>query len=564
MANATLKFDLSASGNLGEALDAATQKMKQLDNQVTRSTRGMNTYGQQTSRISGYFKFFKGAAQQAGYQIGDYAVQVANGTSKMQAFGQQGAQMLGIFGPIGALLGAGVAVFSAIAVAKQKATGAASDYKSSMDVLQTQISAVKEVTEILKMSQDDLNTTYGAGAEIVRGFAIEQAKLVQAQAARTLADQIVVANDAIKQFTQYSNTAFSSGQMYADALRNIKNELGVTGQGARDLESAFRDLRDAQSTEQQVAALQAIFDKLTQLGVPLDKVPTELNKALQEMIGLNREAAVLQTLMAQVAAESQNMNTGVSLARQGFTTQGLLPPPPKPKLDPSGAKKRDPLKDLMDRLKLETDLIGKTEAQRKVIQALGVDWRKYSDKAINDAVKIVEGINQQNDALKEMQKTTDSVASIMQTGLTNAFMSIFDHTKTAKEKFKDMARYMIAELYKVLVVQKLVGSFNSQTGQGTGIVNFLMNLGKRAQGGPVTAGRPYLVGERGPELIVPSRNATVLPNGSGAGGVTVNQNITFGSGVSRAEIQQMLPKIVETTKAAVFDAQRRSVSGMGY
>jgi hypothetical protein len=74
-----------------------------------------------------------------------------------------------------------------------------------------------------------------------------------------------------------------------------------------------------------------------------------------------------------------------------------------------------------------------------------------------------------------------------------------------------------------------------------------------------------LVGERGPELIVPSRNATVLPNGSGTGGgVTVIQNNTFGSGVSRAEIQQMLPKIVETTKAAVFDAQRRSVGGRGY
>jgi len=26
----------------------------------------------------------------------------------------------------------------------------------------------------------------------------------------------------------------------------------------------------------------------------------------------------------------------------------------------------------------------------------------------------------------------------------------------------------------------------------------------------------------------------------------------------------MLPRIVETTKAAVFDAQRRSVNGLGY
>ena len=34
----------------------------------------------------------------------------------------------------------------------------------------------------------------------------------------------------------------------------------------------------------------------------------------------------------------------------------------------------------------------------------------------------------------------------------------------------------------------------------------------RADGGPVTPGQPYLVGERGPELIVPQQAATVIPN----------------------------------------------------
>lgn len=42
--------------------------------------------------------------------------------------------------------------------------------------------------------------------------------------------------------------------------------------------------------------------------------------------------------------------------------------------------------------------------------------------------------------------------------------------------------------------------------------------GARANGGPVRAGRPYLVGERGPEIVVPNSNGTVLPNGTGMGG----------------------------------------------
>ena len=37
-------------------------------------------------------------------------------------------------------------------------------------------------------------------------------------------------------------------------------------------------------------------------------------------------------------------------------------------------------------------------------------------------------------------------------------------------------------------------------------------LMERAEGGPVTAGQPYLVGEKGPEVVVPNQNATVLSN----------------------------------------------------
>ena len=35
----------------------------------------------------------------------------------------------------------------------------------------------------------------------------------------------------------------------------------------------------------------------------------------------------------------------------------------------------------------------------------------------------------------------------------------------------------------------------------------------RANGGPMSAGSPYIVGERGPELIVPNQAANVVPNG---------------------------------------------------
>ncbi len=48
--------------------------------------------------------------------------------------------------------------------------------------------------------------------------------------------------------------------------------------------------------------------------------------------------------------------------------------------------------------------------------------------------------------------------------------------------------------------------------------------GARAGGGPVSAGGTYLVGERGPELFVPSGNGSIVPNGRG-GAVHVTMNI---------------------------------------
>ena len=63
-----------------------------------------------------------------------------------------------------------------------------------------------------------------------------------------------------------------------------------------------------------------------------------------------------------------------------------------------------------------------------------------------------------------------------------------------------------------------------------------------AMGGPVTAGSPYLVGERGPELFVPDASGSIIPNhdlpmaGGSAlgGGPTYVVNVTAGVGDPRA------------------------------
>jgi hypothetical protein len=53
---------------------------------------------------------------------------------------------------------------------------------------------------------------------------------------------------------------------------------------------------------------------------------------------------------------------------------------------------------------------------------------------------------------------------------------------------------------------------------------------QRAAGGPMNANEPYLVGEEGPEWVVPPRNSFVLPNGvtpMGGGGTSAGTPITI-------------------------------------
>jgi phage-related minor tail protein len=83
-----------------------------------------------------------------------------------------------------------------------------------------------------------------------------------------------------------------------------------------------------------------------------------------------------------------------------------------------------------------------------------------------------------------------------------------------------------------------------------------------AAGGPVTAGMPHIVGERGRELFIPSTDGVIVPHhqsralmGAGAasdGGTNVTYNVTINGMVGRdkqdilAYLARELPKVAAT------------------
>ena len=93
----------------------ATRATNQYANATRAATGAMNQYGKASAIGGKKLNRTNMMVQQAGYQFQDFAVQIQGGTNAFVALGQQGSQLLGIFGAKGAVLGAILAVGTAIA-----------------------------------------------------------------------------------------------------------------------------------------------------------------------------------------------------------------------------------------------------------------------------------------------------------------------------------------------------------------------------------------------------------------------------------------------------------------
>lgn len=192
----------------------------------------------------------------------------------------------------------------------------------------------------------------------------------------------------------------------------------------------------------------------------------------------------------------------------------------------------------------------------------------YSDatEAIAKYSEATEVLNQNtqdlNDNMRFFAITLQDVGVTTMYSLEDAIFNVVTGTKSLKEAFKDMARAVISDLIRMYIRMKitipLFNAFFGTTGTPAPIDTISIPPG-RAMGGPVTGGRPYMVGEKGPELFVPERSGTIVPNNS-MGGVVVNQTINVTTGVQqtvRTEIAALLPQISSAAKAAVLDAKQR-------
>lgn len=165
-----------------------------------------------------------------------------------------------------------------------------------------------------------------------------------------------------------------------------------------------------------------------------------------------------------------------------------------------------------------------------LIQPIEVLAKKKPGAAISDQLRqIREAAELANQQARELGQT---------------FASAFEDAIIEGEKFRDVLAAMLKDLARIAlrrgITEPFVNAFSS----------FI--TGKRAAGGPVTAGGSYLVGERGPEVFVPQGSGTIVPNNRvDAGGLSLSYTIDA-RGADEARILRVMPAILQ-------EAERRTI-----
>lgn len=206
-------------------LDAMASSADRADTAVNKLTPDVNKVNTATSKAaSDGFAKFRNAAGQVGFQVQDMVVQLQSGTSAFVAIGQQGSQLAGAFGPGGAVLGAVIALASAIGGVLYKSLTEAEGSSKDLEAAQKQLKDTFQQTASGSLELTDgliqLTQISREAAETQLALAKANADLIAQQTAKA------VREDAESWETWKASTASAISQY--DALVSKGADVGDT------------------------------------------------------------------------------------------------------------------------------------------------------------------------------------------------------------------------------------------------------------------------------------------------------------------------------------------------
>lgn len=504
----------------------------------------------------------------------------------MDIFGKSGADLIPLLNGGSAAMAEARAEADALGqTIDGKAAKAAEQFNDNLSRLSKVMSgAVLQATQSLiplmaNMSDEmvktakDTDAMRGASESLVTGFRllISAAILVKGtfQTVGVAIGGLAAAIDQID-FGRVAMKAMGPLGMLVDTLMGVKDGATATGQAGAILGQTFTDITsqmekdgklidkvwsDAAESADMAAGKTTdssaeIANALTGMGDAAKKAATEQASAMSTIVGMVQ--ALQQQTATFEAGEGAVIRYRIAQGdlAETFAAAG------------AGAKQYEAeLIALTDKLETQQETSKQTAIAeqsyqadlvkgREIVKSMRTPVQEYADEIAElDRLQKNGALTQQeyNDAVsaadeafdkaqKGAEKWTDSLGGVvthaaenMQDSLAEFLFDPFaDGTKSMGEKFSEMLRKMAAEIAAATIMQSFMnalGGMSGMSGGGSGIAALFG--GARANGGPVSGGTPYLVGERGPELIVPGSSGNVMNarETAGLGGTSVTMNV---------------------------------------
>ena len=176
-----------------------------------------------------------------------------------------------------------------------------------------------------------------------------------------------------------------------------------------------------------------------------------------------------------------------------------------------------------------------------------------SIKDLNEAnnKKQAEALKRQQQEAQRLEQIYGQLGQTIATGVSDMLMAAVDQTKSLAEVASNMLRNLTNQLLQLAVNTALFSLFPNSSA--------FKNLPRFADGGSISGGKPAIVGERGPELFVPGRSGSIVPNNA-MGGVQVGSvNITVentGEQLSPAAQKQIANQVQGIVMSTLVNERR--------
>jgi tape measure domain-containing protein len=369
---------------------------------------------------------------------------------------------------------------------------------------------------------------------------------------KTLTDRLTAFADQAARVVRIKNDRASLGDMVGDKTgKTDALSLPVKLDFAQDLEKeSFKRLN---------AAKQALIDGEGLTGFAFDSLTGAVLTAQKEYDNFKR-------IVDDFIAEKKRLSAPTEETPKVFDVgniEGLVEfQSVFKKLVQDTVPETKKLQDQMDYIK---DLMqtGDEKELKGIMAFLGVKDVSEMQDVVDHLGKLKDGLEEVTTFSSEMQQTIISASNAFTTDFVNSLLAGENALDSFKDFAKNIVSQIIATFLQMAVVNQILNSVFGLTG-----TNALptISLGKKAGGGTVQGGSPYMVGERGPEIFVPNTGGTIMNNMNSknamGGGTPINiyQNVNFATGVVstvRAEVTKMMPQIADVTKAAVQESAMR-------